>query len=57
MNIQDIANKLKTDFSESVEFLEDTLFIKVKPTDWLEISEKLKNHDDFKFDYLMYFFV
>ncbi len=53
MNIQDIANKLKVDFSESVEFLEDTSFIKIEPDKWLEISKTLKDYDDFKFDYLM----
>ena len=42
MEILDIANNLKNKFSDSIEFSEDSSYIKVEATKWLEISECLK---------------
>ena len=53
MEILVIANNLKNKFSDSIEFSEDSSYIKVEATKWLEISEYLKNDKDFMFDYLM----
>lgn len=54
MEIISISKLLTDKFSESVEFLEDTDFIKVVDSKkWKDIALFIKDNNDLKFDYLM----
>ena len=53
MEIIDISKLLVEKFSNSIEFLEDTNFIKVSSSKWEETALFIKENDKLKFDYLM----
>ena len=53
MEIVDISKLLVEKFSDSIEFLEESNFIKVASSKWEEIALCIKEDDKLKFDYLM----
>ena len=53
MGIQDISTLLKDKYPDSIDYSEDSIFVKVQAEKWLEVASLLKGDDKLKFDYLM----
>ena len=53
MGIQDISTLLKDKYPDFIDYLEDSIFVKVQAEKWLEVASLLKGDDKLKFDYLI----
>ena len=53
MKIEDIAKLLNDKHPDSVEYGEDSLFIKVATNKWQDVALSIKDNNKLKFDYLM----
>jgi NADH-quinone oxidoreductase subunit C len=53
LEIIEISKLLIEKFSDSIEFSEDSTFIKVQPKQWEDIALFIKDDNKLKFDYLM----
>ena len=53
MKIIDIFKLLNGKFSDSIEYLDDSCFVKASPSKWEDLAVFIKDNNKLKFDYLM----